>query len=132
MTNKRKILYIEDMEECYKKTSEALGKDFEIDWKKNYSEALSAINNNLKQYSAGVFDVNLEYIKDLPMEKQSTEGLELITLAKEKNIHFPIVCASKNPEYREPAIKNGADKFLCKKEFWEKGKEVLEELIKKV
>ena len=136
MQNKKKILYVEDMKECYENTSRALGGSFEIDWKKNYSEALNAIKNNFEQYSAGVFDVNLDYKPGLPMSKQSTEGFALMNLAREerekKNIRFPILCASKNWNYKEGALKNGADLFFYKKEFWEKGKALLEELVKKV
>lgn len=136
MTNKMKILYIEDMEECYERTNEIFKKNFEIDWKKNYDDALNAIQGNFEQYFAGIFDVNLNYNPSLPIEMQSTEGFELIALAKKererKNLSFPILCASSNIDYKEGALKRGADIFLCKKELWEgKGKEILEELIRK-
>jgi CheY-like chemotaxis protein len=138
MTNKRKILYVEDMKECYEKTNETLGKTFDIDWKNNYSEALNAITKNLGEYSAAVFDVNLDYKPDLPDDKQTREGLDLIKILKKEaerqGISIPIICASVNGALYEPlSIKAGADKFLWKKEFWEgKGKEALEELVKKV
>jgi CheY-like chemotaxis protein len=133
----KKILYIEDMKSCYDKTSEALGKDFEIDWKQNYSSGIEALSKDLNQYSAGVFDVNLDYNPELPNDQQTREGLELIKLAKQerekKNLNFPIICASSNGTlYEKLAIQAGADIFLWKKEFWEgKGKKALEELIKK-
>ena len=136
--NMKKILYVEDMKKCYERTSETLGKTFEIDWKNNYSEALNAIIKNLGEYSAAVFDVNLDYKPDLPDDKQTREGLDLIKIlkeeAKKQSISIPIICASSNGAIYEPlSLKAGADKFLWKKELWEgKGKEVLEDLIKKV
>jgi CheY-like chemotaxis protein len=138
MADKRKILYIEDMKECYKKTSEALGQDFEIDWKKNSPDAINAIVKNLKKYSAVVSDVNLYHNPNLPDNEQTTEGLNLIKIAKEEaerqGISIPIICVSKNGAlYEKLSLEAGARRFLYKKEFWEgKGKEVLEELIKKV
>ena len=124
------------MKQCYENTSKALGNDFEIDWKTNYSEALKAINGNLEQYSVGIFDVNLDYNPRLPLNQQTTEGLDLIKLAKEKSkekgMDFPIICASSNNSYRKSAMQNGADLFLLKKEFWNKGKSKLENIIKKI
>lgn len=138
MTDKRKILYIEDMPECYKKTEEALGNDFDIDWRKDGFSAIKAITSNLKDYSAAIFDVNLNYNPNKPENEQSTEGLYLIRILKERcnrwGIKIPIICASSNgTAYEQFAIEAGADRFLWKKELWEgKGKEVLEELVKKV
>ncbi|MCX6750936.1 MAG: hypothetical protein NTZ83_05740 [Candidatus Pacearchaeota archaeon] len=132
MINKRKILYVEDMKECYENTCKAIGDTFEIDWRKNYSEAMNAITKNLGEYSAAVFDVNLN-----PADEQTREGLDLIKKlkeeAKKQGISIPIICASSNGALYKPlSLKAGAKRFLWKKEFWEgKGKEVLEELIKK-
>jgi len=134
----KKILYVEDWKECYEKTCKAMGKTFEIDWRKNYSEALNAITENLNDYSAAVFDINLDYNPNLPDNEQTTEGLDLIKIlkkeAKKQGISIPILCASSNGTLYEPlSLGAGADRFLWKKEFWEgKGKEVLEDLIKKV
>lgn len=138
MENKKKILYIEDMEDCYKKTSEALGNDFDIDWKRGYSEAFNAINRYLGQYSAAIFDVNLEYNPNLPNDKQTTQGLDLIKMTKREaerqEINMPILCVSSNgTRYEKLSMEAGADRFLWKKEFWKgRGKEVLEDLIAKV
>jgi hypothetical protein len=137
MTNKKKVLYIEDMKECYEKTSETLGKTFEIDWKNNYSDAFDAINKNLRDYSAAVFDVNLDYNPNLPKNKQTREGLDLIKMTKKEaerqEIDLPIICASSNGElYGKLSIEAGAKIFLYKKEFWENGKEILEALVKKI
>ena len=133
----KKILYVEDMEECYKKTNKVLGNFFEIDWRKNYSEAIDAINKNLDKYSVAIFDINLDYEPYLSNDEQTKEGVSLIKIIKKelknKGISIPIICASSNGKlYRELSLKAGADVFLWKKEFWEKGKIVLDNLIKKV
>lgn len=138
MKTMKKILYAEDMEECYLQTKFHLGNKYELDWKKNYAEALKAITENLKEYSAAIFDVNLDYNPNLPNAEQTRGGLDLIRIikekAKEQNISIPVICATSNGEmYKELALEAGADVFLWKKEFWEsKGKEVLEDLVKKV
>jgi CheY-like chemotaxis protein len=137
MTNKRKILYIEDMEECYKKTSEALGKDFDIDWKKNYFDALKAITENITNYSAVITDINLDYDKNKSKDEQTREGLNLIGILKREEerqeLDIPIICASSNGAlYQKSAIEAGADIFLWKRELWENGKEILEALVKKI
>lgn len=133
----KKILYVEDMKECYERTRETIGNNFEIDWKNNYSGAFDAITNNLMDYSAVIMDVNLNYKPDLPLNEQTTEGLDLIKIikkeAEKQKINIPILCASSNGElYKKLSIKAGADIFLWKKEFWEKGNKVLEDLIEKV
>lgn len=129
MTNKRKILYVEDMEKCYEKTKGAIGNHFDIDWKDNYTDAENSIIKDLHKYSAGIFDVNLSD------NLQSTEGIELIKLARKeaeaRNIHFPILCVSSNGKYKEISIENGADLFFWKKQFWKNGKNILEDLIGK-
>jgi CheY-like chemotaxis protein len=137
MTNKRKILYIEDMKECYEKTNEALGKNFEIDWKSNYSDAMDAINGNLIDYSAVISDINLNYDPNKSNNEQTREGLDFIEMIKKETerqgIDIPIICASRNGElYEKLSIEAGAKMFLWKKELWEKGKEVLEALVKKI
>lgn len=132
----KKILYVEDMEDCYCQTKLCLGKDYELDWKKNYSEALNAITENLDNYSAVIFDINLDYNPNLLDKKQTREGLDLIRIlkeeAKKQGISIPIICASSNGElYKQLALDAGADIFLWKEEFWEgKCKEVLEDLVK--
>ncbi len=130
-----KILFVDDMKKCYEKTREALGSNFEIDWKDNLLEGIEAITKNFDQYSAGIFDVNLDYDPNLPNNEQTAEGFELINLAKKerdkKGIFFPILCVSSHGEYKNLAFKNGADFFFYKREFWENKKEFLEYLIKK-
>ncbi len=137
MEKKRKILYIEDMKKCYENTCKAMGETFEIDWKNNYSDAFDAITRNIGEYSAAVFDVNLDYNPNLPDNEQTAEGLNLIRMfkreAERQEINIPIICASGNGKlYEKLSLEAGANKFLWKKEFWEKGKGVLEDLIKKV
>ncbi|MFH1521598.1 MAG: hypothetical protein ABIF18_01435 [archaeon] len=132
---KPKILYVEDERECYKKTLELFGEDFDFDWRRFNGEVLPRIyNKELLKYSAGVFDVNLFYEPHLPYNEQTKDGLILIKLAKqeaEKNrIKFPILCISERNE-EEVALKAGADLFMFKKEFWDRGREVLGKLIKK-
>lgn len=141
MTNKMKILYIEDMEECYEKTKEALGSEFDIDWRNNPFDAINAIIRHLPEYSAAIIDVNLSYNPNLPSDKQSADGLELIKIIKKESkrwskiqkTNIPVICASSNgTQYEKASYEAGADRFLWKKELWEgKGKEILEELIRK-
>jgi CheY-like chemotaxis protein len=133
----KKILYVEDMKKCYEKTKETVGKEFEIDWRDNCFDAIKSITRNLKEYSAVIVDVNLNYNPNLPSNKQTTDGLELIKIIKKEfkrqEINIPIICASSNGElYKKLALKAGADIFLWKKEFWEKGSKILEELVKKI
>jgi CheY-like chemotaxis protein len=137
MKNKRKILYIEDMEECYKKTKEAIGNDFEIDWKKNFYDALEAIDTHLADYAAVISDINLDYKPDKPNSEQTRYGLYLIKIIKEEaqrqKIKIPVICASSNGVYREPSLEAGANSFLWKKELWEgKGKKTLDDLFEKI
>ena len=138
MENKPKILYIEDMKECYEKTKEALGSEFDIVWRDNCFDAIKTITRYLKEYSAAIFDVNLTYNPELPQDRQTTEGLTLIKILKKEcqrqGVNIPIICASSNGElYKHLSEQAGADKFLWKKELWEeKGKEILENLVKKV
>lgn len=138
MKNKSKILYVEDMKECYEKTQNALGNDFEIAWRDNGFDAIKSITRNLWEYSAAVIDVNLNYNPNLPANKQTTEGLELIKIIKKESkrqgVNIPIICASSNgTAYEGLSIEAGADRFLWKKELWNgRGKEVLEDLIAKV
>jgi CheY-like chemotaxis protein len=136
MKNKRKILYIEDIEECYKKTNETIGKSFEIDWKNNYSDTFDAINNTLINYSAIIVDVNLDYDPNKSDSEQTRQGLDFIKMAKREmerqEINIPIICASSNGKlYKKLSLEAGADIFLWKGELWERGKEVLEDLIRK-
>lgn len=137
MTKKRKILYVEDIKECYKKTSETLGKYFEIDWKNNYFDALKAVTENLVNYSAVITDINLDYDVNKSKDEQTREGLDLIEMLKREKerqeLDIPIICASSNGAlYQKPALEAGADIFLWKRELWENGKEILESLVKKI
>ena len=131
----KNILYIEDMEECYLQTKFSLGENYNIDWKRNYSDALRAITNCLNEYSAAVLDVNLDYNPKLSYAEQTREGLDLIRIlkeeAKKKGISIPILCASSNGElYKQLALEAGADIFLWKKELWKDGgRKKLEELL---
>lgn len=126
------------MKECYEKTIEALGEDFEISWRDNCFDAIKSITRNLREYSAAVIDVNLNYNPNLPDDKQTTDGLELIKIVKKEaerqKINIPILCVSSNgTRYEGLSIQAGADRFLWKKEFWKgRGKEALEDLIAKV
>jgi len=112
-----------------------LGENYNIDWKRNYSDALRAITNCLNEYSAAVLDVNLDYNPKLSYAEQTREGLDLIRIlkeeAKKKGISIPILCASSNGElYKQLALEAGADIFLWKKELWKDGgRKKLEELL---
>lgn len=134
----KKVLYVEDMKECYEKTEKALGDLFEIAWRDNCFDAIRSITRNLRDYSAVIVDVNLNYNPNLPPNKQTTEGLELIKIVKKESkrqgINIPIICASSNGvAYEQLSLEAGADRFLWKKELWEgKGKKVLEDLLEKI
>jgi CheY-like chemotaxis protein len=138
MEKSYKILYLEDMKECYEKTEKALGNIFEISWRDNAFDAIKSITRNLRDYSAVIVDVNLNYNPNLPVNKQTTEGLELIKIIKKEfkrqGIEIPILCASSNgTQYKKASLEAGADIFIWKKELWEdKGKKVLEDLVKKI
>ena len=128
---KKKILYIEDMEECYEKTQQILSKKYDIDWKKNFLEGIKAIREeDVGQYCAAIFDVNLNYDHSKPNNEQTEEGLYLMRILREKSNELPILCVS-SENNKEAALRNGADIFMFKKEFWSgKGKEKLEEILK--
>jgi CheY-like chemotaxis protein len=138
MTKTHKILYVEDMKGCYERTKNALGNMFEIDWKTNFLDALNTIETNLTDYSAVISDINLKYNPDLPLNKQTTEGLELIKIIKKESerqgVNIPIICATSNgTQYEKKSLEAGANICLWKKELWgEKGKTILEELVKKI
>lgn len=129
----KKILYVEDMEKCYLKTKEAFGEEYFIDWKKTEVEAFNAINDLVKNqlaYDAAIFDINLNQNPSIPLNKQTSEGLGLIKRLREKSEEILILCVSSNGKYKNQALKNGADAFFFKKEFWEeKGKRVLSEIL---
>ncbi len=128
----KKLLYVEDMKECYEKTKSTIGSEYIIDWKTDFIDAFNAIKN-LEEYSAGIFDINLDYDSTLPEDKQTTQGFDLIRFAKmereRRKIHFPIICVTGNIKYKSRAMILGADKFLCKKEFWKNANNFLEEII---
>ncbi len=133
-----KILYVEDMKGCYEKTEKALGKVFEIAWRNNAFDAIKSITRNLREYSAVILDINLDYNPNLPLNKQTTEGLELIKIVKKESerqgVNIPIICATSNGTgYEKKSLDAGANICLWKKELWgEKGKTILEELVKKI
>lgn len=126
---KQRILYVDDMKECFDNTLEALGEGYELDWRKTALDAIKAIQENINQYDAAIFDVNLS--DDDP---STTEGLSLIKRLREgaeaRKIYLPIFCVS-SQNNKESALEKGADEFMWKKEFWSgKGKQKLEEYLK--
>lgn len=125
---KPKLLYVEDFRKCFEITQEVLGKYYDIDWRKNFIEGAMAMND-LERYCAGVFDINLDYNPDKPDDEQTKEGFDLIEVVRERGSALPIICASRD-NYRDEALKTGADVFMFKKEFWEKGREALEKLTR--
>ena len=122
-----KLLYVEDFRKCFEITKGIFGKKYLIDWRKNFIEGAMAMNN-LDQYYAGIFDINLDYNPDIPEDEQTKEGLDLIEVIRERGSNLPIICASKN-NYRNEALERGADLFMFKKEFWDNGIEALAKLI---
>ncbi len=125
---KPKLLYIEDFRKCFEITLGVFGKYYDIDWRKNFIEGAMAMNN-LEQYCAGVFDINLDYDSSKADNEQTKEGFDLIEVVRERGSNLPIICASKD-NYRNEALERGADLFMFKKEFWDSGLEVIEKLIK--
>ena len=125
---KPKLLYVEDFRKCFEITQGVFGESYTIDWRKDFIEGAMAMNN-LEQYCAGVFDINLNYDSSKADDEQTQEGFDLIEVVRERRSGLPIICASKD-NYRDEALERGADLFMFKKEFWERGQEVLEKLIK--
>lgn len=130
---KKKLLYVEDMRESFDNTRRALEEEYNIDWRKNTLDAIKAIEGDISQYGAAIFDVNLYYNPSRLNNKQTKEGLGLIYMLKreieEKGIKLPIICVSRDNNEKE-ALKNGADVFMFKKEFWSgKGKQILKDLL---
>ena len=128
---KKKILYIEDMLKCYEKTKESLGEEYNLDWRKNFLEGIKAIREEyVGQYCAAIFDVNLDYDPSKPNNKQTKEGLYLMRMLRKKSNNLLILCVS-SENNKESALRNGANIFMFKKEFWsEKGRQKLEEILK--
>ena len=131
---RQKILYVDDMEECFNRTLEIFGNKYEIDWVDTPLEAIKTIKKDISQYSAAIFDVNLSYDPSKPDNEQTAEGLELIAMlrkeANKQGVYLPIFCVSSNNN-RESALERGANEFMWKKEFWfGKGKQKLEEYLK--
>ena len=125
---KPKLLYVEDFRKCYEITQGVFGEYYDIDWRKNFIEGAMSMNN-LEQYCAGVFDINLNYDSSKADSEQTREGLDLIEVVRERGSSLPIICASKD-NCKNEALERGADLFMFKKEFWERGREALEKLIK--
>jgi len=128
---KRRILYIEDMSKCFRNTQRALGEEYSLDWKRDSSDAIKAIEN-INQYDAAIIDINLNYNPLKPNNEQIKEGLNLIKILREKakGVNLPIFCVS-SENNKEAALNSGADVFMWKKEFWSgKGKEELEKILK--
>ena len=127
---KKKILYVEDMEKCYENTCQTL-KGYDLDWRKNFLEGINAIEEEyVGQYCAAIFDVNLDYNPLKPNNKQTKEGLYLMRKLRKKSNNLLILCVS-SENNKENALRNGADIFMFKKEFWSgKGRQKLEEILK--
>jgi DNA-binding response OmpR family regulator len=121
----KKILYVEDMKECFERTRNSLGRGYSVDWRETLEEGAKALCEN--EYSAVLIDINLYYDPSKPSEEQTKEGLKLVELAREIS-DTPIICISARNN-REESLRSGADLFMFKKEFWRNGKETLEGLL---
>jgi len=132
--SKRRILYVDDMPVCEKKRRKTLnGAYYYLDWRRTEKEGRAALED-LSQYDAVIFDVNLNYDSSKPDEEQTTEGLGLIKLARRKSRRdegeLLIFCISTG-NYGGEAMKAGADVFMWKWEFFSgKGKENLDGLLR--
>jgi len=126
----KKILYIEDMEICYQKTRQALGCNYELDWRQNIFSAMQAIWD-IDEYDAVVIDGNLIYDSNISNDEQSTEGIEIAKIIRANNPKIPILFSSSNQKIIQKARDSGVETAMFKRQFWEgKGKEKLEELLK--
>ena len=99
---KPKLLYVEDFRKCYEITQGVFGEYYDIDWRKNFIEGAMSMNN-LEQYCAGVFDINLNYDSSKADSEQTKEGLDLIEVVRERGSSLPIICASKD-NYKNEAF----------------------------
>jgi CheY-like chemotaxis protein len=137
MIKKTRILYIEDMEKCHELTRQALGDEYDITSIYTPEKAISEIKSNTNKYDALISDVNLNYNSSRPDNEQTKEGLELIALARKESKtrgmkKLPIFCISSDGSHRKPSLKNGANIFMWKKQFWgSKGKKYLDRIIQR-
>lgn len=133
----RKILYIEDMEECHELTKEALGGSYEIDSAYTFEQAKERIIKNIRNYEAVISDVNLVYDETKRDNEQTKEGIDSIMLAREESKKarikkLPIFCISSDGAHRKLSLKTGANIFMWKKEFWSgKGKDYMDRILNK-
>jgi len=131
----RKILYIEDMEECHEFTKRALGHSYEVISAYTKQEAEKIIKDSIDKFDAVISDVNLVYDKSKPDNEQTKEGLELIAFARKESKgrgmrKLPIFCISTDGSNKKPSLKTGANIFMWKKTFWNgKGQEYLDKII---
>jgi len=121
--NKR-ILYIEDMRNCYDSTKDTFD-GVRICWIKKITPKFDRIIGHLKKYDSILVDVNLNESKP-----DTKEGLEIIKKLKKFSEYIPIVCVS-SWDYREESKQAGADLFMFKLQLWVKGKSELEKLLDK-
>jgi len=110
---KLRILYIEDMKECYKLTKEVFGEKARVCWIKKVTPEFDRIIKYLGNYNKVIVDVNLDYSKP-----ETEEGIDTITKLKKASPNLEIICVS-SEDKREKAQKAGANKFMFKKKFWE-------------
>jgi len=138
MKNKPRVLYIEDMPRCYDAVQNALGMDYELDWKKTPLEAREAIKHELGTYVAVILDINLVYDPNKQDGEQTKEGLPLIKLIRKEALRgrniddkLPILVATTEKTIRKIALRNGANIVLpYKKALWDgKGKFYLEKML---
>lgn len=108
-----RILYVEDMRECYEKTKEAF-RDEDVRWVKKITRSFDEIKKYLRKYDKAVVDVNLDFLK-----LESEEGLNIIRKLREFRRDLEIICVS-SQDYKEKALEAGANKFVYKKEFWKR------------
>jgi CheY-like chemotaxis protein len=109
---KPRILYIEDMKECYELTKNLFGNNTRVCWIKKITPLFERIKKNLNDYNKAVVDVNLDYSKP-----ETEEGINIIRELRETSPNLEIICiSSENKE--EKALKAGANKFVYKKQFW--------------
>ena len=109
-----RVLYIEDMKECYYQTKKVFGDKTRVCWvKKITPEFYEKIIKHLGKYDKVIVDVNLDY-----SQPETEEGIEVIKELRKESPNLEIICISSENK-KEKALKAGADKFMYKKQFWE-------------
>ena len=100
---KQKILIVDDMPEVYQRIESSLNKVCDLGYAQTLKEGLEEIRQN--SYEGVITDFDLDGLNSIEIIKSS------------KNKGLPVIVMSKE-DVRERAIKEGADKFIFKKDLF--------------